>query len=60
MRIAVCDDMPSEVEKISAALSVYIKAHPELQKEDPEFDRWCDSVAAAQEKALQELLASQI
>lgn len=38
----------------------YIKAHPECQKEDPEFDRWCDSVAAAQEKALQELLASQI
>ena len=30
MRIAVCDDMPSEVEKISAALSAYIKAHPEL------------------------------
>ena len=34
----------------------YIKAHPECQKEDPEFDRWCDSVVAAQEAALKGLL----
>lgn len=30
----------------------YIRSHPECQKEDPEFDRWCDSVVAAQEEAL--------
>lgn len=30
----------------------YLLAHPELQKEDPEFDKWCDDVIAAQEEAL--------
>ena len=34
----------------------YILAHPELQVEDPEFDRFCDKVIAAQERALQEML----
>jgi nucleoside-diphosphate-sugar epimerase len=29
-----------------------ILAHPELQKEDPEFDAWCDRVIAAREKAI--------
>lgn len=29
----------------------YSKAHPELQVEDPEFDRWCDCVIEAQETA---------
>ena len=28
----------------------YIKEHPECQKLDPEFDQWCDKVAAAQEE----------
>lgn len=30
----------------------YLKAHPELQVEDPEFDAWCDRIIAAQEQAL--------
>ena len=31
----------------------YVLAHPEeCQQEDPEFDRWCDLVIAAQENAL--------
>lgn len=29
-----------------------VMAHPELQREDPEFDTWCDKVIAAQENAL--------
>ncbi len=29
----------------------YILAHPELQIEDTEFDKWCDRVIAAQEQA---------
>ena len=29
----------------------YILAHPECQREDPEFDSWCDRVIAALEKA---------
>jgi len=29
----------------------YILKHPELQEEDPEFDRWCDQVIEAQEEA---------
>ncbi|MDR0387220.1 MAG: SDR family oxidoreductase [Treponema sp.] len=33
----------------------YILAHPECQKEDLEFDAWCDKVIAAQEKALKEV-----
>ena len=33
----------------------YILAHPECQKEDPEFDAWCDRVIAAQEKAKAEV-----
>jgi nucleoside-diphosphate-sugar epimerase len=32
----------------------YILAHPECQKEDREFDAWCDKVIAAREKALKE------
>ena len=28
-----------------------ILSHPELQKEDPEFDAWCDRVIAALEKS---------
>jgi nucleoside-diphosphate-sugar epimerase len=30
-----------------------ILAHKELQREDPEFDTWCDKVIAAKEKALE-------
>lgn len=30
----------------------YVLSHPECQTEDAEFDRWCDSVIAAQEEAL--------
>lgn len=30
----------------------HILSHPELQTPDPEFDRWCDQVAAAQAAAL--------
>ncbi|MDR2740730.1 MAG: SDR family oxidoreductase [Treponema sp.] len=33
----------------------YILAHPECQKEDADFDAWCDKVIAAREKALKEL-----
>ena len=33
----------------------YILAHPECQKEDPEFDAWCDRVIAALEKAKAEV-----
>ena len=29
----------------------HILKHPELQEEDPEFDRWCDKVIEAQEQA---------
>jgi len=29
----------------------HILAHPELQTEDPEFDRWCDKVIETLEKA---------
>lgn len=32
-----------------------VLAHPELQKEDPEFDAWCDKVIAALEKAKAEI-----
>jgi len=39
---------------VRRALS-YILEHPELQKEDPEFDAWCDRVIAAQEKAKTEV-----
>jgi len=31
----------------------YILGHPELQREDPEFDAWCDKVIAAREKVLE-------
>ena len=30
----------------------HILTHPELQREDPEFDEWCDKVIASQEAAL--------
>ncbi|MDR0721373.1 MAG: SDR family oxidoreductase [Treponema sp.] len=34
----------------------YVLSHKEQQKEDPEFDAWCDRVIAAQEKAVKEIL----
>ncbi len=34
----------------------HIMSHPELQTEDPEFDRWCDRVIAAYEHTKEELL----
>ncbi len=33
-----------------------ILAHPELQKDDPEFDQWCDKVISAINKAKEELI----
>ena len=33
----------------------YVLLHPECQKEDPEFDQWCDRVIAALEKAKGEI-----
>ncbi|MDR0841986.1 MAG: NAD-dependent epimerase/dehydratase family protein [Acidobacteriota bacterium] len=33
----------------------YVLSHKECQREDPEFDDWCDRVIAAREKALAEL-----
>lgn len=33
-----------------------ILAHPELQNDDPEFDRWCDKVISVYEKAKEELI----
>ncbi len=35
----------------------YVLAHPECQKEDPEFDIWCDRVIEAQEEALAKVKA---
>ncbi len=34
----------------------YILAHPECQVEDPEFDKWCDSIIEALDNASAELL----
>jgi nucleoside-diphosphate-sugar epimerase len=33
----------------------YVRSHPEHQREDPDFDAWCDRLIAAREKALREL-----
>ena len=33
----------------------YIEAHPECQREDPEFDQWCDRVIGALERAKGEI-----
>ena len=30
---------------------LYLLSHPECQREDPEFDAWCDRVIAALEGA---------
>ena len=32
----------------------YMLSHPECQQEDPDFDRWCDRIIEAREKALRE------
>ena len=32
-----------------------VLAHPEFQREDPEFDSWCDRVIEARQKALDSL-----
>jgi nucleoside-diphosphate-sugar epimerase len=33
----------------------FVLNHPEYQKEDPDFDRWCDRIIEIREKALAEL-----
>jgi nucleoside-diphosphate-sugar epimerase len=33
-----------------------VMSHKEYQHEDPEFDTWCDTIIAAQEKALESVL----
>lgn len=33
----------------------YVMSHPECQREDPEFDAWCDCVIEAQEEALKKV-----
>lgn len=38
----------------------YILSHPECQKEDPAFDRWCDCVVKVQEEALGKLKSEKI
>lgn len=35
----------------------YVLEHPECQKEDPEFDEWCDRVVEAQEEAIAKVIA---
>jgi hypothetical protein len=37
----------------------YIMNHKECQREDPEFDTWCDRIIAAQEKALELAVSEQ-
>jgi nucleoside-diphosphate-sugar epimerase len=37
----------------------YVTSHKECQREDPEFDTWCDRVIAAQEKALELAVSEQ-
>lgn len=34
----------------------HILAHPELQKEDPDFDKWCDRVIAALEESKRKIV----
>ena len=36
----------------------HVLAHPELQREDPEFDAWCDRVIEAMEQAKRSLLGA--
>ncbi|MBC8611069.1 SDR family oxidoreductase [Massilimaliae timonensis] len=36
----------------------YYLAHPEMQVVDPDFDRWCDLVIDAQERAKQQVIAA--
>ena len=36
----------------------YVLAHEELQREDPEFDRWCDLVIKAEEDARSAVLSA--
>ncbi len=47
---------------IGARIAVdYILSHPEeCQKEDPEFDAWCDCVIEAQENALKEVIGAKL
>jgi nucleoside-diphosphate-sugar epimerase len=37
----------------------YVLSHTECQREDPEFDAWCDRVIAARESAIGEVLKKQ-
>lgn len=36
----------------------HVLHHPELQREDPEFDRWCDNVITALEEAKKRIIIS--
>ena len=49
MRIAVCDDIPKELEKILAALGVYKEAHPELCFEIDKYSTALDILNAVEQ-----------
>ncbi|MHC6201589.1 NAD-dependent epimerase/dehydratase family protein [Breznakiellaceae bacterium SP9] len=36
----------------------YVRSHPECQRNDPDFDAWCDRLIAARDTALDELRAA--
>lgn len=49
MRIAICDDIPKELEKILAALDVYKEAHPELCFEIDKYSTALDILHAVEQ-----------
>ena len=49
----------SFAEGVRTALD-YILAHPECQKDDPEFDRWCDKVIDTLETAKEEVCSRSV
>ena len=50
MQIAICDDKQKELEKISAALNSYDKAHPELHFEIDEYHTAMDILSAVEKE----------
>lgn len=53
LKAAVPDFRPTvRFEQGVAEAIANVMAHPELQREDPAFDAWCDQVIAAQDNAL--------
>lgn len=56
MRVAICDDIQKDLEKISAALDSYAKGHPELHFDIDEYTAAIDLLSAVEKQKIYDIV----